>query len=543
VTSDASGTSGYNLRDNVNVASDFTNDFGGTSAATPIVAATVALMLDANENLGWRDVQNILTLSANHTGSAIGTTAVGTQENNSWFINQNDNWNGGGQHFSEDYGFGLVNTYAAVRMAEVWNLFGTAKTSANERHVSTGTLSATKPIVDKATTTYTFNVSQNVSMESATLTLNLTHSYFTDLRIFLISPEGTEVQLYDGRSGSGSTSDNGLTWSFGIEALRGENAVGTWTVKIIDAVAADNGTLNTVALDVYGSAPISNDVFTYTDEFNTMATLDASRRALSDTDGGTDWINAAAVTGNFALNLNAGSASTLNGNNFISIASNTTIENAVTGDGNDTITGNAMANALHGMRGNDRLVGGAGNDQLFGGAGTDALQGGSGADILDGGIGTLDLASYTTSSAAVAINLATNLNSGGDAQGDTLFNIERVYGSRFNDALTGDAVNNRLYGGDGNDTLNGHTGDDLLSGGTGADTFRFTDAAFGHDTISDFEDGVDHLSFAGNIADSFADFTITGNGTNLVKISIGADYVTLKSTSNVTLTADDVLFN
>ena len=38
----------------------------------------------------------------------------------------------------------------------------------------------------------------------------------------------------------------------------------------------------------------------------------------------------------------------------------------MTGDGNDTLTGNGAANTLYGMRGNDTLDGGAGNDTLFG---------------------------------------------------------------------------------------------------------------------------------------------------------------------------------
>jgi Ca2+-binding RTX toxin-like protein len=59
----------------------------------------------------------------------------------------------------------------------------------------------------------------------------------------------------------------------------------------------------------------------------------------------------------------------------------------VTGDGNDTLIGNGVANRLYGMRGNDVLVGGAGNDTLVGGAGNDTLKGGAGNDLLIGGKG------------------------------------------------------------------------------------------------------------------------------------------------------------
>ncbi len=59
------------------------------------------------------------------------------------------------------------------------------------------------------------------------------------------------------------------------------------------------------------------------------------------------------------------------------------IENAVGGSGNDTITGNAIANMLDGGGGNDTLIGGAGNDTIVGGSGTDvAVFSGSQANYL-----------------------------------------------------------------------------------------------------------------------------------------------------------------
>lgn len=58
------------------------------------------------------------------------------------------------------------------------------------------------------------------------------------------------------------------------------------------------------------------------------------------------------------------------------------IENAIGGAGNDTITGNAIANVLDGGGGNDTLNGGAGDDRLVGGVGVDTLTGGSGADAF-----------------------------------------------------------------------------------------------------------------------------------------------------------------
>src|SRR5262249_57705343 len=88
---------------------------------------------------------------------------------------------------------------------------------------------------------------------------------------------------------------------------------------------------------------------------------------------------------------------------------------------------------------------------------------------LDGGAGN-DTASYDTSSTAVTVNLATGTGSGGDAQGDTLTNIENLIGSTFNDTLIGDQNANVLIGGAGADTL---------IGGGGSDTASYIDSTAG----------------------------------------------------------------
>ena len=88
------------------------------------------------------------------------------------------------------------------------------------------------------------------------------------------------------------------------------------------------------------------------------------------------------------------------------------VENLIlTGSGNIKGTGNALDNAITGNSGNNVLAGLAG------------------ADALDGGLGT-DTATYAASAAGVNVSLATGHGGGGDAQGDTLINIENLTGSR-----------------------------------------------------------------------------------------------------------------
>src|SRR4051812_2726804 len=103
-----------------------TNDYAvvsGTSFAAPIVSGVVAMMLQANPDLGYRDVQEILALSSQKldTGSS------------SWATNGATNWNGGGNLVSHDFGFGLVDAHAAVRLAETWT---SQNTAANEQVIS-----------------------------------------------------------------------------------------------------------------------------------------------------------------------------------------------------------------------------------------------------------------------------------------------------------------------------------------------------------------------------------------------------------------------
>jgi serralysin len=164
------------------------------------------------------------------------------------------------------------------------------------------------------------------------------------------------------------------------------------------------------------------------------------------------------------------------------------IENAIGGSGNDSITGNAVANNLVGGKGNDTLVGldgddglsgGKGNDQLVGGIGNDTLRGnvgddrisgGAGADLMAGGDGN-DTVVYddATASVVVSLSLLGAQNTGGGGL-DTLELFENIDGSGFADTLSGDTSANRLSGGEGNDILNGDQGDDVLLGGGGLDT-------------------------------------------------------------------------
>lgn len=130
--------------------------------------------------------------------------------------------------------------------------------------------------------------------------------------------------------------------------------------------------------------------------------------------------------------------------------------------GPDILIGTWGADLLSGKGGNDRLVGDRGTDALLGDAGNDILWGGLDGDTLDGGAG-FDYAVYQSSATGVIVGLNGAAGIEGEAEGDTLLNIEGLVGSDFDDTLTGNMANNVFRGGQGADRIDGGLGHDRAS--------------------------------------------------------------------------------
>ena len=93
-------------------------------------------------------------------------------------------------------------------------------------------------------------------------------------------------------------------------------------------------------------------------------------------------------------------------------------------------------------------MGGEGDDSLYGGEGNDYFYGGNGRDLLDGG-GAADTIAFKGDGfekTAVHIDLSIGFGKGADAEGDMYNNIEHVYGSIYDDFLSGSDSNNNFYG-------------------------------------------------------------------------------------------------
>ncbi len=187
-------------------------------------------------------------------------------------------------------------------------------------------------------------------------------------------------------------------------------------------------------------------------------------------------------------------------------------------DGNDTLAGLDGTDFLYGGEGNDvanggndndELSGENGNDTLNGDDGNDTIYGGAGNDVIDGGAGTGDWVIYNTSSALVVVNLQTGTATGEGT--DTLTNIENIFGSLYNDTLTGDGGDNYILGYAGNDTLEGGTGNDTVDGGAGNDIFI---GGTGNDTITGGtnNDIIDFTGYANALNVNLQTRVITKNG-------------------------------
>jgi serralysin len=205
----------------------------------------------------------------------------------------------------------------------------------------------------------------------------------------------------------------------------------------------------------------------------------------------------------------------------VAIAKGADIENAIGGSGADSITGNALANVLQGMGGDDTIMAGAGNDTIDGGAGTSYLRGEDGDDSITGGSGFDDI----------------NGNAGNDTEhgngGD-----DWVVGGKDNDVLFGDAGNDIVWGnlgndtldgGDGNDQVRGGQGDDSVSGGAGDD---YISGDRGNDTETGGAGADIFHSFSGAGIDKVLDFhaaegdrVMLDPGTSYTVSQVGADTV------------------
>jgi len=193
---------------------------GGTSAAGPLVAGIYALMLEANPNLTWRDMQYLTALTAVKVENPDGDYQMNKAIN---------------KEFSHQYGYGKADAYALVEAAKTWkNVKPQAWYNSPWQHVKhpipqgnqglSSTVEVTKAMLAKA------NFDR---IEHVTVTMNVEHSRRGDLSVELRSPTGMVSHIATHRRNDNQHAGY-VDWTFMSVAHWGEDGLGNWTVVVKD---------------------------------------------------------------------------------------------------------------------------------------------------------------------------------------------------------------------------------------------------------------------------------------------------------------------
>ncbi|MFC0309906.1 S8 family serine peptidase [Gallibacterium trehalosifermentans] len=356
----------------------------GTSFSAPAVAGAIGLMLQANEQLGFRDVQQI-----------IAHTATYHPKNNPFklfSLNKGKSLNGAGMHFSSDVGFGIIDVYGSVLLGRDWlrggyeaSVFKDVKNAPNQPASwwkRTSEVDKTVKTLSRSAntkTSFTFEMTDDVTLEAVQARINIKDQAFRNLKIVMVSPEGTESIIANG------TKDSAINGDLSMMTKRfwGENAKGTWTISFEHKVDVSvDTTIKNVQLSFFGTGDVVDDRYVYTDEF--VKTFDnladeatqAKMLTLNDTNGGNDSILASAMRTDVVVNLNNANTSAYMNilGKTVTISDETQIENVFAGLGNDTLVGNSQYTSF--------LVGNAGNDKIISLKEGSRLEGGDGDDWL-----------------------------------------------------------------------------------------------------------------------------------------------------------------
>lgn len=213
---------------------NYTDAFNGTSSAAPQISGTVALMLEANPKLGYRDVKEILLKTATREGLTPG--------------DEGDKFtkNAGGFSFSRAFGAGLVNVAGAVAAAREWNNLGLLTTT--EASAEGGAIGD-----DGKPATVSLDLgSAAIRVEHVQITVNVKHGKRGDVGFAIVSPSGT-VTIANNRVPDDAADFTDYT--FTSPHFWGEPAAGVWKVSAIDVNANGvSGILVNAKIKVYGTA-------------------------------------------------------------------------------------------------------------------------------------------------------------------------------------------------------------------------------------------------------------------------------------------------
>lgn len=422
----------------------------GTSYSSPTVAAIAALMLSVNPGLGWRDVQEILA-----DASYIPVSSAG-----SFTYNGDKTWNGGGMHFSNDLGYGVVDANVAVNLARAWT---EQSTSANLA-VAMVTHSGAYTVGKNATVSSTVADTANIRIQHVQVTINDTYLPVAWSKVVLIAPNGTQsVLLNQAGLVSGSDQTGGLDVSGSVitsNAFWGASALGTWTLQIQDIGGKSVGTIQSWSLTFIGdNAATVQTPLLYTPEFASIAT--PSRQVV--TPGTSTTIDLIALPGTTTIDLNGG-AGMIDG---VNVAVGTGLRNANADGSTGSVTLTGLTKGGSELTGGDLLstLTGYGSDTLYAGLGTTSITTGAGGSLVT-------LSSLAASTVAITsgggdtiyAGLATVGITDAGARGDT------IYGQAAKLSFINGNGASILYGGSGTVIVQARAGGGIYYAGTGGNS-------------------------------------------------------------------------
>ncbi|MDB9997756.1 S8 family serine peptidase [Gammaproteobacteria bacterium] len=229
-----------------NLNCNYVSTFNGTSSAAPNVSGAMALILEANPALTWRDVKHILA----STSKQIDLDRTYSRNN---IVQYEWETNAAGYKHHTWYGFGAIDMEAAINAA------------LNYTAGSLGTFGSTSylyenldnSIADFATTYFVKSIPsvdglENNFVEFVRLSLDFSHSIPRDIGIVLVSPQGTVVNVLQPFTNVGDN-PSGTLFEIGVSAFYGEEIQGDWTMRVTDYTEDGvTGNFYTFGMEIYG---------------------------------------------------------------------------------------------------------------------------------------------------------------------------------------------------------------------------------------------------------------------------------------------------
>lgn len=212
---------------------------GGTSAAAPLAAGVYSLVLEANPNLTWRDVQYLSILSSIEINDGDGDWQEGAL----------------GKRYSHRYGYGKLDAYRIVDMARTWENVGpqswfylSTKTIDQSTNSTEEILESIEEITSDQLETANFK-----RVEHITVTVNIQSTIRGKTTVDLISPQGVVSKL--GVVRRHDTSPDGFkNWTFMSVAHWGESGVGKWKLQVRTTDSQNTVTFQDWRLKLFGES-------------------------------------------------------------------------------------------------------------------------------------------------------------------------------------------------------------------------------------------------------------------------------------------------